>query len=80
MSTTGNTFFRIDVLYRVMQCLFVWFQRLSKQCEPQHKPTVDLALATMTAVATDINNMKRKHEDAVRVQVSIDFQAFLCSD
>ncbi|XP_019770731.2 uncharacterized protein LOC109544820 isoform X1 [Dendroctonus ponderosae] len=43
-------------------------QRLSKQCEPQHKPTVDLALTTMTAVAADINNMKRKHEDAVRVQ------------
>ncbi|CAH1125212.1 unnamed protein product [Ceutorhynchus assimilis] len=43
-------------------------QRLSKQCEPQHKPTVDLALATMTAVASDINNMKRKHEHSVRVQ------------
>ncbi|XP_066148186.1 uncharacterized protein [Euwallacea fornicatus] len=43
-------------------------QRLSKQCEPDHKPTVDLALATMTSVASDINNMKRKHEHAVRVQ------------
>ncbi|XP_060519561.1 uncharacterized protein LOC132697864 isoform X2 [Cylas formicarius] len=43
-------------------------QRLSKQCEVQHKPAVDLALATMTGIATDINNMKRKHEHAVRVQ------------
>ncbi|CAH1100952.1 unnamed protein product [Psylliodes chrysocephalus] len=43
-------------------------QRLSKQCEANHKPAVDLALTTMTGIASDINNMKRKHEDAVRVQ------------
>ncbi|XP_057653823.1 uncharacterized protein LOC130892421 isoform X4 [Diorhabda carinulata] len=43
-------------------------QRLSKQCDPTHKPTVDLALTTMTGIASDINNMKRKNEDAVRVQ------------
>ncbi|XP_030746496.1 pleckstrin homology domain-containing family G member 2-like isoform X2 [Sitophilus oryzae] len=43
-------------------------QRLSKQCEGNHKSTVDLALATMTAVASEINNMKKKHEYAVRVQ------------
>ncbi|KAJ8919738.1 hypothetical protein NQ315_006266 [Exocentrus adspersus] len=43
-------------------------QRLSKQCEPDHKPTVDLALTTMTGIASDINDMKRKHEHAVRVQ------------
>ncbi|XP_076264723.1 guanine nucleotide exchange factor in mesoderm isoform X1 [Rhynchophorus ferrugineus] len=43
-------------------------QRLSKQCEGHHKATVDLALATMTAVASEINNMKKKHEYAVRVQ------------
>lgn len=43
-------------------------QRLSKLCETNHKPTVDLALATMTGVATHINTMKRKHEHAVRVQ------------
>ncbi|KAK4873112.1 hypothetical protein RN001_015141 [Aquatica leii] len=43
-------------------------QRLSKQCEHSHKPTVDLALATMTGVASHINTMKRKHEHAVRVQ------------
>ncbi|KAL1518336.1 hypothetical protein ABEB36_001975 [Hypothenemus hampei] len=43
-------------------------QRLSKLCDSQHKSTVDLALATMTSVAADINNMKRKHEHAVRVQ------------
>ncbi|KAJ8966571.1 hypothetical protein NQ314_003466, partial [Rhamnusium bicolor] len=43
-------------------------QRLSKQCEPVHKPAVDLALTTMTGIASDINNMKRKHEHAVRVQ------------
>ncbi|XP_044270436.1 pleckstrin homology domain-containing family G member 1 isoform X2 [Tribolium madens] len=42
-------------------------QRLSKQCDPDHKPAVDLALATMTAVASSINSMKRKHEHAVRV-------------
>lgn len=29
---------------------------------------MDLALATMTGIATNINNMKRKNEDAVRVQ------------
>ncbi|CAH1119675.1 unnamed protein product [Phaedon cochleariae] len=43
-------------------------QRLSKQCSPVHKPAVDLALTTMTGIATDINSMKRKHEHAVRVQ------------
>ncbi|XP_074028114.1 guanine nucleotide exchange factor in mesoderm isoform X3 [Leptinotarsa decemlineata] len=43
-------------------------QRLSKQCDPVHKPAVDLALTTMTGIASDINNMKRKHEHAVRVQ------------
>ncbi|XP_023310847.1 uncharacterized protein LOC108913314 isoform X3 [Anoplophora glabripennis] len=43
-------------------------QRLSKQCDPDHKPTVDLALTTMTGIASDINDMKRKHEHAVRVQ------------
>ncbi|XP_050517497.1 uncharacterized protein LOC126892103 isoform X1 [Diabrotica virgifera virgifera] len=43
-------------------------QRLSKQCDPLHKPAVDLALTTMTGIASDINNMKRKHEHAVRVQ------------
>ncbi|KAG5897855.1 hypothetical protein JTB14_024889 [Gonioctena quinquepunctata] len=43
-------------------------QRLSKQCDSIHKPAVDLALTTMTGIATDINNMKRKHEHAVRVQ------------
>lgn len=43
-------------------------QRLSKQCESKHKPTVDLALATMTSVAAHINTMKRKHEEAVRIQ------------
>ncbi|KAJ8944802.1 hypothetical protein NQ318_013136, partial [Aromia moschata] len=43
-------------------------QRLSKNCEPVHKPAVDLALTTMTGIASDINNMKRKHEHAVRVQ------------
>ncbi|XP_018332639.1 uncharacterized protein LOC108742103 [Agrilus planipennis] len=43
-------------------------QRLSKQCSTSHKPAVDLALATMTSVATHINTMKRKHEHAVRVQ------------
>lgn len=43
-------------------------QRLSKHCLDQHRPTVDLALTTMTAVATHINTMKRKHEHAVRVQ------------
>jgi hypothetical protein len=42
-------------------------QRLSKQCDPLHKPTVDLALTTMTSVASSINTMKRKHEHAVRV-------------
>ncbi|XP_064216001.1 uncharacterized protein GEFmeso isoform X2 [Tribolium castaneum] len=42
-------------------------QRLSKQCDTDHKPAVDLALATMTAVASSINSMKRKHEHAVRV-------------
>uniref|UniRef100_A0A6P7GDW2 Uncharacterized protein LOC114341104 n=1 Tax=Diabrotica virgifera virgifera TaxID=50390 RepID=A0A6P7GDW2_DIAVI len=42
--------------------------RLSKQCDPLHKPAVDLALTTMTGIASDINNMKRKHEHAVRVQ------------
>lgn len=44
------------------------FQRLSKQCEPQHTASVNLALTTMTSIATNINNMKRKHENAVRVQ------------
>lgn len=29
---------------------------------------MDLALATMTGIASDINTMKRKHEHAVRVQ------------
>uniref|UniRef100_A0A1Y1KCR1 DH domain-containing protein n=1 Tax=Photinus pyralis TaxID=7054 RepID=A0A1Y1KCR1_PHOPY len=43
-------------------------QRLSKQCDHPHQPTVDLALATMTGVASHINTMKRKHEHAVRVQ------------
>ncbi|XP_045461885.1 pleckstrin homology domain-containing family G member 3 isoform X2 [Harmonia axyridis] len=43
-------------------------QRLSKQCEPEHKHVVDLALTTMTGIASDINMMKRKHEHAVRVQ------------
>ncbi|CAG9855637.1 unnamed protein product [Phyllotreta striolata] len=43
-------------------------QRLSKLCDEIHKPAVDLALATMTGIASDINNMKRKYEDAVRVQ------------
>ncbi|KAK5640520.1 hypothetical protein RI129_011331 [Pyrocoelia pectoralis] len=43
-------------------------QRLSKQCDHPHKSTVDLALATMTGVASYINTMKRKHEHAVRVQ------------
>ncbi|KAF5304632.1 hypothetical protein FQR65_LT07914 [Abscondita terminalis] len=43
-------------------------QRLSKQCDHAHKPVVDLALATMTGVASHINTMKRKHEHAVRVQ------------
>ncbi|XP_049819706.1 pleckstrin homology domain-containing family G member 1 isoform X3 [Aethina tumida] len=43
-------------------------QRLSKQCEPQHTASVNLALTTMTSIATNINNMKRKHENAVRVQ------------
>ncbi|XP_044766488.1 uncharacterized protein LOC123322602 isoform X2 [Coccinella septempunctata] len=43
-------------------------QRLSKQCEPEHKHVVDLALTTMTGIASDINIMKRKHEHAVRVQ------------
>lgn len=47
-------------------CFF--FQRLSKQCDPVHKPAVELALTTMTGIASDINNMKRKHEHAVRVQ------------
>lgn len=42
-------------------------QRLSKQCSEEHRSTVELALATMTGVAADINNMKRKHEHAVRV-------------
>lgn len=42
-------------------------QRLSKQCDTPHKPAVDLALTTMTSVASSINNMKRKHEHAVRV-------------
>ncbi|KAL3284502.1 hypothetical protein HHI36_018661 [Cryptolaemus montrouzieri] len=42
--------------------------RLSKQCEPEHKHVVELALATMTGIASDINLMKRKHEHAVRVQ------------
>ncbi|RZB39206.1 uncharacterized protein BDFB_005369, partial [Asbolus verrucosus] len=42
-------------------------QRLSKQCDPLHKPAVDLALTTMTSVASSINNMKRKHEHALRV-------------
>lgn len=48
--------------------LFFNFQRLSKQCESKHKPAVDLALATMTGIASHINTMKRKHEHAVRVQ------------
>ncbi|KAK9887048.1 hypothetical protein WA026_019972 [Henosepilachna vigintioctopunctata] len=43
-------------------------QRLSKQCEADHKHVVDLALTTMTGIASDINMMKRKHEYAVRVQ------------
>ncbi|CAH0547718.1 unnamed protein product [Brassicogethes aeneus] len=43
-------------------------QRLSKQCERSHTSTVDLALTTMTSIAANINNMKRKHENAVRVQ------------
>nr|CAI5821529.1 unnamed protein product [Callosobruchus analis] len=43
-------------------------QRLSKQCASAHKPAVDLALTTMTGIASDINSMKRKHEHAVRVQ------------
>ncbi|XP_063911030.1 uncharacterized protein LOC135128111 isoform X2 [Zophobas morio] len=42
-------------------------QRLSKQCDTLHKPAVDLALTTMTSVASSINTMKRKHEHAVRV-------------
>lgn len=48
--------------------LVLFFQRLSKHCETVHKPTVDLALTTMTGIASDINSMKRKHEHAVRVQ------------
>lgn len=45
----------------------LFLQRLSKQCDEHHRCSVDLALATMTAVATHINTMKRKHEHAVRV-------------
>ncbi|XP_022915912.2 uncharacterized protein [Onthophagus taurus] len=43
-------------------------ERLSERCESDHKPVVDLALTTMTGVAAHINNMKRKHEIAIRIQ------------
>ncbi|KAK9700646.1 RhoGEF domain [Popillia japonica] len=43
-------------------------QRLSERSKLEHKHIVDMALTTMTSVADHINNMKRKHEIAVRIQ------------
>lgn len=62
--------FQRFICNQILNYIFIifYFQRLSKQCDPVHKPTVDLALTTMTGIASDINNMKRKHEHAVRVQ------------
>ena len=49
----------------------ILFQELVKNCDKNLKDfaIIEKALQTMTNIAHHINEMKRKHEDAVRVQV-----------
>lgn len=52
--------------------LLCLFQEIAKHFDPEEEgyEVVEEAIDTMTGVAWYINDMKRKHEHAVRLQVS----------